>query len=93
MHSKSKKTGICSSNISTEVLIQTESIDKNIWTVLIDFEKYSEWNGFTPKVEIIPDSHDPKVGDKVILHIKCIGSSRIFQSKEVLKEFDIVRKR
>ena len=74
-------------------VIQSESID-NVWTVLTDFDKYSEWSEFPQKVEIIPDSSEPKVGDKVILHFRWIGSNKkLIQQKLVLKEFDIVSKR
>ncbi len=96
----------CSSKtISAEIIIQNASID-SIWTVLTDFDKYSEWNEFFPKVEVIGigngngDSSEyntftatPKVGDKVILHVQWIGSNNTFQQEVMLKEFDAVNKR
>lgn len=49
-----------------------------VWNALVDFERYGEWNPFTPKIET-----DLKVGSPVILHVDMPGRSKSIRTEWV----------
>jgi len=48
-----------------EVKIQIAAPPEYVWKVLIDFEKYEEWNPFITKIE-----GEPKIGSHIVLHVR-----------------------
>lgn len=58
---------------------------QKVWDVLADFEKYPQWNPFTPKIEIQPD----QLGSDVILHVRLNPKSpKLTIQKEQLLAWD-----
>ncbi len=50
---------------------------ERVWEVLTDFERYGEWNPFTPRVDA-----SLKVGAPVVLHVK-LGPFRLRQTVRI----------
>jgi len=48
-----------------EVRLQVDAPPEFVWRVLIDFERYSEWNPFIVKVD-----GEARIGSKIKLHVK-----------------------
>lgn len=48
-----------------EVKVTVDAPPDYVWRVLIDFEKYSEWNPFITRIE-----GEPRIGSYIVLHVK-----------------------
>jgi hypothetical protein len=48
-----------------EVKVQVDAPPEYLWKVLIDFEKYPEWNPFITKID-----GEAKIGSSITLHVK-----------------------
>lgn len=53
-----------------EARIQIDAPPAQVWEVLVDFERYAEWNPFVPKM-----SADLRIGGDVTLHVRRDPSS------------------
>lgn len=47
-----------------------------VWRALVDFERYAEWNRFTPRVET-----DLAIGSPITLHVEMPGKSRMVRTE------------
>ena len=57
---------------------------KIVWEILVDFDQYSEWNPFTPKIEL-----EKKIGSSVILHVNMnLNQKKLIRQKETLLEWN-----
>lgn len=65
-----------------------------VWEILIDFEKYSEWNEFTAKIVIGDEKNNeqPTIGDNVDLYVKWLGSDKTFKQVVRLNQYDREKK-
>lgn len=72
--------------ISSKIIINAPKAF--VWKILLDFEKYEEWNPFTRKVDC-----DLVVGNEVGLHVDMNGNGKTMLSKQSLlwlKEFESI---
>jgi hypothetical protein len=53
-------------DFSTEIIVESSS--ENIWSIILDFAHYPQWNPFTPIA-----AGEPKVGAPVMLHARLYG--------------------
>mmetsp|Transcript_21814 Transcript_21814/g.32347 ORF Transcript_21814/g.32347 Transcript_21814/m.32347 type:complete len:149 (-) Transcript_21814:438-884(-) len=67
--------------ISTQ--IEIEAPIENVWSILSDFDHYSEWNKFTHRVDT-----DQVIGNTVMLHIQWLGTEKTFQQATKLTKFE-----
>ena len=83
---------------TTSEIIAESIIDapiEEVWKILIDFEKYSEWNEFTAKIVIGSENSNeqqPTIGDNVDLYVKWLGSEKTFKQVERLNQYDSGKK-
>ena len=54
-----------------------------VWNTLTDFDSYSGWNKFTPKVETTG-----RLGDRVTLHVNLNDSGRMTTSNLVIEQIE-----
>ena len=64
----------CEVSACTEIAAPIDAV----WKVLTDFDQYSEWNPFTPKVET-----DFEIGSPVTLYVDMPGKSRMVRTEWV----------
>lgn len=81
------RTALVNNDIQTRIavfrhLIRSEAVEieapiDRVWSILVDFERYGEWNPFTTRVD-----GDPEVGAPVDLHVT-LGSLRVVQPERI----------
>jgi hypothetical protein len=54
---------------------------EHVWNILVDLEKYGEWNPFVPRME-----STLIVGDPIIIHVQ-MNTRRKFVEKELVTQF------
>lgn len=86
--------------LSTHTVSAESSINapiEKVWAILSDLGKYSEWNELTPRIDVTNKNGDnitrkPEIGDNVVLHVRWIGSEKIFPTKAKITMYDEVKK-
>ncbi|MCH2046082.1 MAG: SRPBCC domain-containing protein [Saprospiraceae bacterium] len=70
--------------VKIETSIEINAPKTTVWAVLTDFDAYTEWNPFTPKVEL----KSKQIGSPVILHVRMNpNSKKLIKQPEVLQRW------
>ena len=57
---------------------------KIVWEILVDFDQYSEWNPFTPRIDI-----EKRIGSSVVLHVNMnLNQKKLIRQKETLLQWN-----
>lgn len=65
-------------DFSTEIIVESSS--ENIWSIILDFDSYPQWNPFTPMV-----AGEPKVGAPVMLHARLYGKKPLLTPHHIVE--------
>lgn len=62
--------------------IEIDAPRARVWSILVDLERYPEWNPFTPCVEA-----SLKIGEPVILHVQMKPGQKTMRQPEVMTSY------